>query len=382
MLEKNLKLNTLLSLFAYVLIMLQLTKFWQINYFAICVCFLFSFADLKYNMKQMGYAILLSALMVLSYVYIDNQQLVVYAGRVLVLGVLLTLLFFTFKRIDNLNLILKCVFYSLCVFNIICFLIPNINEIARTIFSYAGGSSFRVSGFLQGYEFVPYVLISYVAYEYALTNHVYTKVMAFNSILAITVSLFSGRYSVVPISVYLMYTIIIQNRKIETIFGTILALSGCFILFPSVGDNIINTIYVTLDVLQSVKTDTSLVKDNTYEDVVDGQYILSPFTWINELLRPLENLNDYIIPSQKFTQVDPGPSFLLLNLGLLYTLIIYHFYFYSIKIITKTSIPRIVILIVLVIDFKYKTLYSLMPTFWLIALHVNYLNEKNANLRK
>ena len=112
---------------------------------------------------------------------------------------------------------------------------------------------------------------------------------------------------------------------------------------------------------------------------VEGQYNLSPLILLNEMLIPFYNWESYFLPSS-FKTVDPGPSYMILNLGFIITIFLYIYFFKVIKYYTKFSIPIVVILIFLSIDFKFRSLYVLFTTFWLVCNHINYIKSlKNEN---
>ena len=73
--------------------------------------------------------------------------------------------------------------------------------------------------------------------------------------------------------------------------------------------------------------------------------------------------------------LDPGPSYMMINIGFLLTLSLYIFFFKFIKNVFGISVPLVVIAIFMVIDIKFRTLYVLMPTLWILLNHANHVNQ-------
>jgi hypothetical protein len=115
-----------------------------------------------------------------------------------------------------------------------------------------------------------------------------------------------------------------------------------------------------------------------YNDIKrDGQYNLSPLTWYYEFRTPFENWIAHILPGDvKF--VDSGPSFLLLNFGFIVTIFLYIMYFRAINMSVNEGIPIFVVIIILLVDLKFRLLYTLMPSVWLLVNHVNYKFNKQS----
>ena len=93
---------------------------------------------------------------------------------------------------------------------------------------------------------------------------------------------------------------------------------------------------------------------------IEGQYNLSPLVLLNETLIPFLNWESYLLPSS-FKTVDPGPSYMILNLGFILSAFLYVYFFKTIKTYTKYSVPLVVVLIFLSIDFKqFKRIFFLV----------------------
>ncbi len=353
----------------------QLTKYWIVNYAFIVICFCLCFGHIKINTGVLYYSFALSLTMILMYLYVGNQTLLKYSISLFILPFLIGLLNELLFENKYLNTIIDCIFYFLCIFNLLCFIFPLFNDYARMLFSYADGSSFRISGLIQAYEFVPYVLLTYVTYKFIANNFVISKLLLFNSLIAIFVSLISGRFAIVLIMIFLFYIFKSLKNKFMVIILMFMGASTVYMVKPDIYRNLYLAFSIGIELLKNFNFEYIHIEESKYvgEIEVEGQYNLSPVTWLNELILPLSSISDHIFPSKEFTQIDPGPSYLILNLGILYFGILYYMYFFIIKKMTSKSIPLIIIILLLFVDLKYKALYSLMPLVWIVTLHINYI---------
>ena len=93
---------------------------------------------------------------------------------------------------------------------------------------------------------------------------------------------------------------------------------------------------------------------------------------------PWSNWQNHLFASEFEIVIDPGPSYMIINLGIFITLVLYVIFFKLLKNIFGTPIPFIILAIFLAIDLKFRSLYILMPTLWLILNHVNYVNQRKS----
>lgn len=186
--------------------------------------------------------------------------------------------------------------------------------------------------------------------------------------------MFSGRYSFVPL--FVLFIFIFFNRKHLFLKTSIIGVS--FVILINFFDKIIFNIYNTLKILYDLillgsDADLSMYSRFSKDGInVAGQYNLSPITLLNEFLIPFLDWKNYILPSS-FENIDSGPSYMVLNLGFILSGFLYIYFFKTIKVYTKHSVPLIVVLIFLSIDFKFRSIYVLFPTVWLVVNHINYV---------
>jgi len=272
--------------------------------------------------------------------------------------------------------ILEKIFFLHVSAVLLCYFFPPINNFFTSVFSYSGGSRDRFSGFIQGYEFVPFVLTIYLTYEYLNIDKKLDAKFVFKLVLGTLASLLSGRYSVIPLTALIGF-IALSRGHIPLKVGLF---STTFLIFISVFDsifaNISNTLYLLKDAV-IFGLDHDFSKYSRFSEggvVVEGQYNLSPITLAMEAAKPFLSWNEYIMPSS-FDVIDSGPSYVILNLGFLLSCYLYVFYFKSIAHYSKSSVPMIVVIVFLTIDIKFKSIFVLLPTCWLVVNHFNYTNQ-------
>jgi hypothetical protein len=112
-----------------------------------------------------------------------------------------------------------------------------------------------------------------------------------------------------------------------------------------------------------------------------GIYSFSPLTLLEEATRPFYNITEYILPPLASTHVDSGPSFVILNIGLLIGIGVYIFFYQSI--FSGLSKPMMFFILILLVDIKFRTILVLMPTSW-VFLHIllikKHYNSSESNI--
>ena len=263
----------------------------------------------------------------------------------------LFLLFFAekilaFKEL-NLKKILEKIFYIHVISVISCYFFPTINNFFKSIFFYSSDSltgweskldlyDIRVTGFIQGYEFVPFLVVTYLAYEYLNLNKKLSNKFAVKLLLGTLACLFSGRYSFIPL--FILFVYMFFNRK-HLSFKILISLLTSLILlkfFDKIILNINNTLKIIYDFLV-IGSDADFSKYSRFSENainVSGQYNLSPITLLNEILTPFLNLENHLLPSY-MANIDPGPSYMILNLGFILSVFLYIFFLKLLKSILK-----------------------------------------------
>jgi hypothetical protein len=360
-----------------ILILLQTTKFEAINSAIILVaCFVFLREAQYKTLVLMG--ITFCACVLFGYfLLVDNFVLLKYGIFLIRFVALLYLVKVLLQSKTDLHAALEVVFYVHCATIILCYAFPYLNDILRVYFSYNGGSQDRITGLVQGYEFVPFLFTIYLAYEYLNFSKVPKPKFLLKLALGTIVSIMSGRYSIVPLA--LLYAYILSNPK-YLIANLVLLSTGVVMIAVSFSDqfrNIMQTVSLILDYTEFGEYhDYSQYSRHSSTGIeVENQYNLSPITLFKELTIPWLNWRDHLFASESEVLLDPGPSYMMINMGLFLTLALYTIFFKSFKYVFGTSIPLIVIFLFLAIDFKFRSLYVLMPSIWLLLNHVNHINQ-------
>ena len=364
-----------------ILIFLFTLKFEVFNNLLLVLLFALSFKRISIKLGVFFIAMVFSSILLACFFFIENIVFLKYSAYLLRFLILVFLLGGLGPNLLNLSPALEIVFFTHSIAIILCYVFPPLNNMMKSYFSYAGGSADRITGFIQGYEFVPFIMTIYLAYDYLNIGRRITLKFMVKLMLGVLVSLFSGRYSMVPLTALLAF--IAVDRRYVVLKLSIFSSAAALIIL--VFDKLIQNIYLTILLINDFAMfgadyDFSDYSSSSAEGaVVEGQYNLSPITLLNEIMSPFLFWEDHIGPSI-FRVVDPGPSYMILNLGFIFTCALYIFFFKAIGRYFDVAIPIIVVVLFLLIDLKFRGIYVLMTTFWLLINHANYVN--NLEFRK
>lgn len=362
----------------FIIIFLFTLKFELFNNLILLTYLFFNLKQIKLKSEALKFLVLPFFILIMFFLIYNNVNYIKYCVYVLRF---LLILFITNQILAsnkfNLRNILENIFYIHVFVIIICYFFPSFNDLLRGIFSYSGGSMDRITGLIQGYEFVPFLIVTYLSYEYIILEKKIDKTFLIKLLLGTLASLFSGRFSVIPLSI--LYGFIIFNKK-----NLILKISFFSLLFfvltytfDKIFFNITNTLSLVYDLI-IIGFDADFSQYSRFSEnsiSVDQQYNLSPIILLQEALYPFMSWESHILPSS-FETIDSGPSYMSLNLGFILTAYLYFFFFRTIKLYTKISVPVIVIIVFLSIDLKFRSIYVLFTTVWLVANHINYIKSK------
>jgi len=336
-----------------------------------------SFSHIKIKPFVFCLLLIVSSILLGWFFFAENLVLLKYSFYLIRFLALAYLIFFIMNSNMNLSRALEIVFFVHVITILLCSIFPSLNDIFREYFSYKGGSEHRITGFIAGYEFVPFVVTTYLVYDYLnLSKNIDLKFLM-KLALGVVASLLSGRYSVVPVSILLIYILWDPNYFATKITFLLATLASFAFFYGEMILNIIQTAFMLIDFAQfGAEHDFSAYSSDSSEGVsIDNQYNLSPLSLIYEIIFPFTSWSDYLLPSAVEISLDPGPSYMSANIGSLLTLGLYVFFFKSVRIIFGAPLPGIVILLFLVIDLKYRSLYVLMPMVWLLLNHANNVSQ-------
>jgi hypothetical protein len=360
------------------LIFLLTLKFEFVNNIILIFVFLAIKEKFKFSTSIVMFLVLTALYFIPFYLVHLNEiyfKYILYIFRLLMILFVIKVIFSGVSMRGILDKSLKLIYYTHVGAILLCFLSPQLNSVFRNLFSYSTGSEFRISGFIQGYDFVPFIILIYLAYEFRINGEKLTKGFLFNLFFGSIAIFFSGRFGLIPLGFFLFFVFIKSFDLFK--FGFLISFGVAFSvffqdLFQDRFENILNTSNLMYEML----TDIENIDFARYGEIkIDGQYNLSPLSFYNEFLKPFKNWDSHIFPgSQEF--VDSGPSFMALNLGFFVTVIFYMLYFKVINFSSGAIVPISIVIIVLLIDLKFRSLYSLTPAIWLIVNHANYKYQK------
>ena len=362
-------------IFMFILFILTL-KFEILNNFIVFFLCLIYFKKFSFPTFAIYSFIILILILIPFYIFYVNWEYIKYILYVFRLLIVLSI----FWKLFNVTIITVYSRYAIDaifivhVFAIfICYLFPSVNDIFRGIFSYSTGSSFRISGFIQGYEFVSYFVLVYLAYSFEIAERRVDLRLILKLIFGGVAILLSGRFGLIPLGLFLIFVFI---RGFDILkFSLLLALIVFLLpLFSEQMANVKNTFGLVTEMTKGID---GIDLNQFNEKQLDGQYNLSPLTFYYEFIRPFENWGSHLFPGS-LEYVDSGPSFLALNFGFVLTFILYLFYFHTIGVSSGRSIPWHIVLLVLLVDLKFRSLYTLFPMIWLLINHYSFIiiNQK------
>jgi hypothetical protein len=261
----------------------------------------------------------------------------------------------------------------------LCFVSPKINAVVTNIFSFSSrDNNFRVSGFFSGFDIVTYFILIYLAYDYLNNINAVRTSFLVKLLLGGLAIFMSGRFGVILLATF-VGLLFLKFKNIKWLF---LAIPILLMVFYSnfLGSQVEN-IFNTLEMLQVAAVDIEQVDNSFFGGrKIEGQYNLSPLTWYYEFMRPFRDLGQYILPGNN-NVVDSGPSFFVLNFGLLMAAFLYVLYFRIFKLVTKVRVPILVAVVFFAVDLKFRLLFSLMPMVWLSLNHFSYIQQRGIHYK-
>ena len=350
---------------------LLLTSFYgYLPHLSFLFIFIKYYKKLRINKPLLYYSFVLILFLSLSYLFTFNLNILRVLGLIIVNLFLFSILQILSSKNDKIFYNLpENLFYLHAFITALTFFSPKLNAILSGV----DGTTGRISG-LVGFDYMAFFYGTYLISDYFCCN----RKISYSFILKLLIStlfvILSGRFGIIIIFYILLY-IYFDNISIKKTF--------LFFLL------ILISIKLLRDQLQfiyeSIGGFWSYLLDNTNTDLKDfsnqnsndeGYYSASPLTWLNMFLRPFSNIMHYILPSSESITVDPGPSFMILNLGLILTFIVYHYFSLFFK-INKTIIWPFLIIYFLT-DIKYHGILVPSCMFWLflnmnkIKMYENY----------
>ena len=221
-----------------------------------------------------------------------------------------------------------------------------------------------LAGSFLALVFKSFFTVLYLYGEYRCSNYKFNVFGYFQLFIGFSATIVSGRFGVV---LYLCFFLMIFFRKVTFAKVSFFFMGGIvlMILFYERILLFYSTFLLLRDTLQLDDPSKSKLSLEDYgSEKQDGMYQLSPLTLYEEATRPFHDILSYILPNSSPSVVDSGPSFVILNIGLILFILLYIYFF---KTIYK-SISGVVFLTLLIIimDIKFRSVLVLMPTIWIM----------------
>lgn len=360
------------------LIFLLTLKFELVNNVIVIFACLATIDKLKFSTYLIVFLVLIILYFIPFYLVYLNEvyfKYIIFGFRFSVILFVIKVIFEGVSMKNILNKSLKSIYYIHVGAILLCFLWPQLNNVFRNLFSYSTGSEFRISGFIQGYDFVPFIILIYLGYEFKIIGEKLTSFFLLKLLLGSIAIFVSGRFGIIPLGLFLLFVFIKSFNLLKLFLLVSFGFALSFFVQDIFQERFAN-ILSTSNLIYEMLTNIDNIDYAKYRDInVDGQYNLSPITFYNEFLKPFQNWGSHIFPGS-LELVDSGPSFLALNLGFFVTIFFYILYFKGINLSIGMIVPISIILIVLLVDLKFRSIYSLTPTVWLVVNHVNYKYNK------
>lgn len=220
-------------------------------------------------------------------------------------------------------------------------------------------SSGRFGGLL-GYDFVPFILATYIVNVIGRN-----KSLSYIDMLAISVSiaamLMSGRFGIVVMG--LLFVLIALNKPRATVWVPIMFIVPPVLLLFQ---NHLSFTFASLELLITNLISGTGDFSELDEFNLGGYYIASPLTWAKEVFSVFRSGNSIWFPNPDFVRVDSGPAFLAANGGVLLVL----FYYGATMLLfwPNSWQKRTLLAILFLVDLKFRCLLSAWPSIWLLML--------------
>lgn len=313
-----------------------------------------SIKNINLNKRLFFKTSLLLSFLILSYILTLNINIFRIVGLIILNLILYSIIFN--KRFEKFKFefLTDRLFYFHSIIIIIAYIFPSINLLLTSF----NEQTNRVAG-LVGYDYMGFFYCTYLFAEYRCLGGKINTSFIYKVLLSTFFILISGRFGIIILLYFLIY-VFFQRINFVKIFSIFFLFFGMITLFYKQVSYLISSyraLYIYL-----IYNNTSDLNDLTIQDTDAGYYSASPITWVNMFAKPFIELKSYIFPSRVSYIVDPGPSYLILNIGLLITIFVYVYFSNFFKINNKIYWP--LLLVFLFTDIKYHGIFVPSCMFW------------------
>ncbi len=323
------------------------------------------YKHLKLNRIDVLFCGLLLALLVLSYVFTSNPNIIrfiIYVPRFLFLIAILRILS-TFLNYRSLSLIVQSIFFIHTFIILACYAIPPFNAVIDSLPWKYGQSTVRISGLFSGYDFISFLTVVFLYTEYVCNGSKLDMRRVMMLLIGFAATAVTGRFGLTLYMVFFLY-LFLKDFSISKVFLLLFGGAATFVVFSERIMLFYNTFLLIKDSLALDDPNNTNLRLEDYGTQGEHDfYELSPLTLWHELTLPFIKWADYILPNAQNITVDPGPSFVILNLGFLLFFLVY---IYNFKLLfSGGSMVLMLLLFVILMDIKFRSALVLLPNVWL-----------------
>ena len=320
----------------------------------------------KFKRKLFVQTILLSIVLFISFIFTQNINVFRILGLIILNFIIYSLIFNSKSNVLNFHLLPNRLFWIHSIIIFIAFLSPRVN----TLLTSSEGETNRIGG-LVGYDYMAFFYCTYLFAELRSLRFSTNFYFVLKFILSGFFILISGRFGII---ILLYLTVFLFFRKINfiKIFSIVILSSISIIVFFDQISFIVASYKGFFTYL--IDSDTSDLRELSSQDSDAGYYSASPITWVNMFIKPFQNFTSYIFPSRIELTVDPGPSYLILNIGILISIWVYVYFVNFFKVKNKIFWPLFIVYILT--DIKFHGIFVPASMFWV------YLNIYKINISK
>lgn len=328
--------------------------FGYLPYFSFLIILIKYFRRIKISKRLLLFSILISSLLFVSFLFTLNNNIL----RVFILVILNVALFGIMSTANNDVLKLHNLADWLFGFHTIVIFLSILSPALNTFLTNSDENVSRIGG-LIGYDYMAFFYGTYLYSEYLCLGRKIDLKYVFKLLLSTVFVLISGRFGVL-ILFYLFSYLFFDKISWKKIFGIISIVILTMIFLSSQLKFILDSSLGFISYLKD--NDSSALYELSSQESDNSYYSASPITWLNMFLRPFVQISSYWLPSFDPVIVDPGPSFIILNFGLILAFLLYYYFHMFFKINKNISWPLFIIF--LLSDLKYHGIFVPACMFW------------------
>lgn len=316
-----------------------------------------NFSEIKFNNRLLYESLAVALLFVLAYLFTNNEG-VIRSAILIVLNVMLFSIVTAATWANNRSYVVDVVYWI----NLLILVLSYAFAPVAVLLGMADTSLERIGG-LIGYDFIGFFVSVYIISKIESGEIIFGWRLIFHLSLATFVTLNAGRFGIFII--FLLYIfVIIKFASLKTLIASVFLVFIGYLFNSDRIDLILRTLQGVYEFVVEGSDEFILAIPSSS---AAGFYAASPLTWISEFSPAFENIEEHIFSSSDYLPVDSGPAYMILNSGLVLTVLYYRLLF---RFLNKSrSINIIIVAVFLATDIKLRCAFSVFPMLWI------YLNS-------